>query len=161
MIEEDRKKWEERDQKIAQMDSTLDTAISRFDQRLMAMEARWGLESEASFRNALACILKEFHDVQVLHVDEHDDEGMVFGYPEEVELDIIIKNGVLMIGEIKSSTDKSDLYTFMKKVRFYEQKHGRKVHRKFVISPMVNKYAMPLAKKLGIEVYSFAEEVEL
>ena len=125
------------------------------------MGARWGINSEIAFRNALAGILQEFPDVQVLHVNEHDDEGVVHGYPEEVELDLIIQNGVLIIGEIKSSLSRSDISVFARKVHFYEQKHNRTTTRKVVISPMVHDKALSLAQKLGIEVYSFAEDVDL
>ncbi len=155
--QDNQKCWEKHDQQMVEVNQTL----NRFDQRLMAMGARWGTQSEASFRNALKGILKEFPGVQVIQVDEHDDEGIVFGYPEEVELDLIIKNGVLIIGEIKSSIDKSDISTFERKIRFYQQKHAKTANRKIVISPMVNKKALPLATKFGIEIYSFVEEVEL
>ncbi len=121
------------------------------------MGARWGVNSEGSFRNGLAAILEEFSQVEVIHVDD----GIVFGYPEEIELDLIIKNGVLIIAEIKSATDKHDVYFFDKKVRFYEQKHGQKANRKLLISPMVKDRALPVAKKLDVEIYSFAQEVNV
>ncbi len=159
--EEDRKKWEENKTQWKAEKAEHDKKMSKFDQRLMAMGARWGTDSEASFRNGLAAILGEFSEVQVIHVDEHDDEGIVFGHPEEIELNLIIKNGVLIIVEMKSATDKYDVYLFDKKVRFYEQKHGQKANRKLVISPMVKDRALPVAKKLGIEIYSFAQDVDL
>jgi hypothetical protein len=149
-ITEDRERWIQHD-----------IQMSKFDQRLMAMGARWGSQSEDAFRNGLAAILKEIPDIEVIHVDEHDDEGIVFGYPEEIELDIIIKNGLLIIVEMKSATDKSDVYRFDKKVRFYEQKHGRKANRKLIISPMVGKKANSVAQKLGIELYTYVQNVKL
>jgi hypothetical protein len=149
-ITEDREKWIQHD-----------IQMSKFDQRLMAMGARCGSQSEDTFRNGLAAILKEIPDIEVIHVDEHDDEGIVFGYPEEIELDIIIKNGLLIIVEMKSATDKSDVYRFDKKVRFYEQKHGRKANRKLIISPMVGKKANSVAQKLGIELYTYVQNVKL
>lgn len=41
-----------------------------------------------------------FH-VEVLRVNEFDDEGEVFGLPDQVELDVIIRDGELLIGKIK------------------------------------------------------------
>jgi hypothetical protein len=41
--------------------------------------------------------------VEVLNITEYDDAGVVFGRPDQIELDIIIKNGILIIAEIKSS----------------------------------------------------------
>jgi hypothetical protein len=76
-------------------------------------------------------------------------------------LDVIIKNGLLIICEIKSSFSKSDMYTFNRKVAFYEKRHNTKANRKLVISPMVDERAKPIAQDLGIEIYSYADTVEL
>ena len=132
----------------------------KYKQTIGAIGARWGLQSEASFRDALAGILKD-DDVEVLNVNEYDDEGVVFGHPDQVELNIIIKNGVLIVCEIKSSMSKSEMYTFDRKVKFYEKKHNRIANRKLVISPMPDRYTKPVAERLGIEVYSYASEVVL
>jgi len=75
-----------------------------------------------------------------------------------VEIDIIIKNGEVILCELKSSMSKSDMYTFDRKVRFYEQRHQCRVQRKIVISPMVLKPARAVAERLGIEVFGFAED---
>src|ERR687895_416384 len=132
----------------------------KYDRGIGALGARWGLQSEAAFRNALAGILEESFKVQVLHINEYDDQGVVFGQPDQVELDIIIQNDVLILCEIKSSIDKAGMYTFERKVRFYEQKHGRKATRRLVISPMIDAKAQKVAEKLGIETFSDATEVE-
>jgi len=133
----------------------------KYESSIGALGARWGLHSEASFRNALAGILEDNFDVKVINVNEFDDEGIVFGEPDQVELDIIIKNGLLIICEIKSSMSKSDMYIFERKVRFYEKKHEKQADKMIVISPMVHKLAKPVAKKLGIQVYSYAEDVDV
>ena len=125
---------------------------------------RWdragGVQSEAAFRNALAGILEENFDVQVLNVSEYDDEGVVFGRPDQVELDVIIKNGLLLICELKSSIDKAGMYSFERKARFYEQRHARKAQRLIVISPMIDTRAQKVAKQLGIETYSDSLDIE-
>jgi hypothetical protein len=53
------------------------------------------------------------------------------------------------------------MYIFHRKVSFYEKRHQQKANRKLVISPMVDNYAKPVAQKLGIEVYSYAEDVNV
>jgi len=40
----------------------------KYDRRIEALGARWGMQSEASFRNALAGILEKNFDTQVLNV---------------------------------------------------------------------------------------------
>ena len=84
----------------------------------------------------------------------------MFGRPDQVELDIIIKDSLLIICEIKSSMSKSEMYTFERKVRFYEQRHNRQASKMLVISPMVDDRARTVAEKLDIQVYSYAQDVD-
>jgi hypothetical protein len=176
-------KWEEQnkrfDQKWEETNKRLDDLIRKSDERFEAMlqeirdirsrqessvgalEARWGIAAESSFRNALKSILENRFEVQVLNVTEYDHEGFVFGQPDQVELDVIIKNGEIIVCEIKSSMSRSDVYTFHRKVQFYEKHHDCKVNTMMIISPMVDRYADKVAEKLGIEVYSYSEDVRL
>lgn len=126
----------------------------KFDRSIGALGSRWGLQTERAFRDALAGILVESFGVKVVNVNEFDDEGEVFGKPDQVELDIIIRNGLLIICELKSSVDKPAMYTFERKVRFYEKRHQRKANRMIVISPMIEERARRVGKKLGIEMYA-------
>jgi hypothetical protein len=126
----------------------------RLDRRLGALGARWGLLSETAFRDGLAAILEKSFGVEVVNINDYDDEGLVFGRPDQVELDILIKNGLLIACEIKSSMDKAGLYIFSRKVDFYERKHQRKADRRLVITPFLDPRAAAIPKKLGIEVYA-------
>ncbi len=165
-LEEDRRKWEENQRRWEENQKVINDILkdlreqrSRYDQGIGALGARWGLQAEAAFRSGVAGILKAVApEVEVLHVVEKDEKGEVFGHPDQVELDLIIKDGLLILAEIKSSVSKSDVYTFERKARFYEKHHGRKVDRLMIISPMVDFRARQAAEKLGIEVYSYAEE---
>lgn len=133
---------------------------SRFDRSIGALGSRWGLQSERAFRDALASILERNFDVQVVNVNEYDYEGVVFGRPDQVELDVIIKNGMLIICELKSSIDKAGMYSFERKARFYEKRHGRTASRLLVISPMIDARARKVAEKLGIETFGDSLDVE-
>lgn len=120
---------------------------------------RKGLSSEASFRNALKGIVEISFGVQVLHVNNFDDAGEVFVRPDQVEIDVIISNGCLILCEVKSSLCKADLYSSDRKVSFYEKHQEGPACRKLVISSMVDQRTLPVAQALGIEVYSFAGDV--
>jgi len=80
---------------------------------------------------------------------------------DQVELDLVLKNGILSFCEIKSSMSKADIYAFHRKVKFYEKIHNRTASRLFVISPMVDPAARQAAQELGITIYSYADEVEI
>ena len=154
-------RWEANQQVINQMLESIQKLDKKYDQTLGALGTRWGLHSEDTFRNAISGILKEFPSgVEVIHVNEFDDSGEVFGRPDQVELDLIIRNGQLLIAEIKSSMSRGEMYLFERKARFYEKRHQRTAQRLIVISPMVDKRAQAVAAKLGITGYSYTDEVE-
>ncbi|MGC8951770.1 PD-(D/E)XK nuclease family protein [Chloroflexus sp.] len=156
--EEQDRRWEENQREIRELIQGMKVLDRRFDSTIGALGARWGLSSEQSFRSALRGILTDFFPLEVIHVNEYDDSGEVFGRPEQIELDLIIKNGVLLICEIKSSMSKADMYLFERKARWYQQRHGRTAQQLIVISPMVDPAARKVAERLGIVVYSFPED---
>ncbi|MFH0925956.1 MAG: DUF3782 domain-containing protein [bacterium] len=158
--EEENKKWWDKQKEHEKIFEKFDKADRKHEQTLGALGARWGLNTEASFRNALRAILEDTANFQVHHILEFDDAGEVFGRPEQIELDVLIKNGSLIICEIKSSVSRADMYIFFKKVNFYEKMHNTKANRKMVISPMVEDKARKVAENLGVEVYSYVEDVQ-
>ncbi len=148
-------------QRFKSMEQTMDQRFQSMDQRIKSMEQTMDQQSEAAFRNALAGILEESFGAEVLNINEYDEQGEVFGRPEQVELDVIIQNGVLLICELKSSIDKAGMYIFERKARFYEKRHQHKAGRLIVISPMIDRKARKVAEKLTIETYSDSSEVEM
>ncbi|OQY27704.1 MAG: hypothetical protein B6244_09890 [Candidatus Cloacimonetes bacterium 4572_55] len=171
--DENQKKWDESQRKSDEMWAKNQEAIEniygeldglrkdmrRLENAIGGLGARWGIQSEASFRNGLRAILAESFDVVVINVNEFDHTGVVFGRPDQIELDIIIKNSIMIICEIKSSVSKGEVYQFERKARFYEEFSNRKAQRLIIISPMFDKKAKPIAQKLGIEVFTHSEDV--
>ena len=158
--EENNRKWDEQNLHNQQILEEIKKLNRKYDSTIGALGSRWGLYSEASFRNGLKGILQDSFGVEVIHLNEFDHDGEVFGRPDQVEIDVIIKNGLIILCEIKSSMSKGDLYIFDRKVAFYEKHHQRTVNRKLVICPMVDQRALPVAENLGIEIYSYAEDIE-
>lgn len=156
---EQNRKWEESEQRFNRVHEEIMAQARRHDRTIGALGARWGTQSEKAFRDALAGILEQTFGVQVLNINEYDDEGVVFGRPDQVELDVIIKNGLLLICELKSSIDKAAMYIFERKARFYERRHQRQADRLIVVSPMIDARAQQVAQRLGIETYGDSMEV--
>ena len=156
---ESNRKWEANRQEFDRVHEEIMAMSKRIDRTIGALGARWGVSSERSFRNALAGILTDAFGVEVVNVSDFDTTGSVFGRPEQIELDIIIRNGTLIILELKSSVSKPEIYIFERKARWYEERHQRKADRLVVISPMVDARAMDAARKLGVTVYSDPEDM--
>ncbi|MGB9823145.1 PD-(D/E)XK nuclease family protein [Thermodesulfovibrio sp.] len=154
------KRWEENQKVINSILEEIKLLHRKHDTTIGALGARWGFRAEASFRDAIKGILEESFPVKVQKYLAKDEEGMVFGRPDQIELDLIVKDGEVIVAEIKSSISKGDVATFLRKVRFYEQKEGVKLSRKLLISPMIDNAAKEFALSSGIEVYGYPEEVE-
>ncbi|QFY91069.1 DUF3782 domain-containing protein [Magnetovirga frankeli] len=156
--EESERKWEERDkayrQEFDRVHEEIMNLARKQERSIGALGARWGISSERTFRNALAAVLTENFAVEVFNVNEFDDSGEVFGRPDQVELDVVISNGTLLLFELKSSASKADIHFFERKCRFYERRHQRKADRLIFVSPMVEEKALKLAQRLGVEVFT-------
>ena len=126
-----------------------DNAIRRFNHTVQGLGARWGLQSEDAFRNGLAAILTDELGFRVERYEGYDDSGSVFGQPEQVEMDVIIRNSSVIAIEIKSSISRSDLSLFQRKIAFFEQTENVMVNRRFFISPFVDPNAVGLAERAG------------
>lgn len=158
--DEQNRKWDENQAVINQLLEEVHALAHKHDSSIGALGARWGLQTEESFRSALKGILEDFAGVEVLNLVEYDEEGEVFDHPCEIELDVVIRDGTLILCEIKSSMNRSDITVFERKVKFYEKRHNRRVDKKIAISPMVDDTARELAKKWGIQVYSYVENID-
>jgi len=162
--DEQNRKWDQHQadqrEEFKRIHEEIMAQAQRHDRSIGALGSRWGLQSEKAFRDALAGILEKNFGVKVLNVNEYDDQGTVFGRPDQIELDVIIQNGLLLICELKSSIDKAGMYIFERKARFYEQRHQRTANRLIVISPMIDARARQVAERLGIETYGDSLEVQ-
>ena len=158
--EENERRWQENERRWEENFKELKRLHRLYDVGVGALGARWGLRAESSFREAIKGILEESFPIKVERYLAKDEKGEVFGRPDQIELDLIIKDGEVIAAEIKSSMSKADLYTFDRKVSFYEKHEGRKVKRKIVVSPMVAPEALPVAEDLGIEVYTYPDYIE-
>ncbi|MCS7212840.1 MAG: DUF3782 domain-containing protein [Candidatus Calescibacterium sp.] len=158
--EQSEKRFEEHSKVIQEMLREIKYLHRKYDVDIGAIGSRWGIKAESSFRNAIKGILEEDFPVKVERYIAFDDSGDVFGKPQQVELDIILKDGKTILGEIKSSISIGDVSALKRKIDFYENKEGKKVDRVIIISPMVDKKALELAKEFGFKVYTHPADID-
>jgi hypothetical protein len=122
-----------------------------FTSQIGGLGARWGLQSESAFREGMEAVLQEVGFTAERFL-EYDTQGEVFGDPDQIELDVVVKNGRVIVIEIKSSLNKSDVYYFVRKVAFYARKTGRQVARKLMVTPYADPRALEASMRLGVEI---------
>ena len=145
--------------KLEETTRRLEKVTNKVHSHLGAMGARWGMQSESAFRTGLADILAQETDLRVVNYLRMDTQGLVFGRPDQVEIDVVVQNGAHTLLEIKSSVGRSDVYLFVRKVEFYKQEEGVSVKRMLIIAPMLGRGAQELADELGVEVFTSVYDV--
>ena len=159
-LEEHSRILEGHSQSIKELIKRQDEHARRLEVAIGGLGARWGIMSEESFREGLKGILKGL-GLKVERYLEYDTEGYVFGHPDQIELDVLVKDNMALLAEIKSSISKEEVYVFQRKVEFYEKKRGVKVERRCLLSPFIDPRARPIAKELGMEVYTSSYEAKI
>jgi len=149
---------------LAERVGRLEARMVRMEERLMrrltAFGARWGLRSERAWREGMRAVL-EATGFDVERWVAFDASGMVFDAPSDVELDVIIRDGKIIIVELRTSVSREMLPTMERKVKFYEQQTGRKVDRRILITPWYEPGADAIARRWGWELYGEPEELQI
>lgn len=79
---------------------------------------------------------------------KYDYEGLVYGRPAIVEVDLIIKDDTHLLVEAKSSISKGDVAELFRKAQLYEKEVGVKPMLA-IVSPYVADAARKLAEELA------------
>ncbi|HDM88643.1 hypothetical protein DRO64_02670 [Candidatus Bathyarchaeota archaeon] len=142
------------DQEIARLREDMNRGFELIERHISALGARWGLLTEEAFRAGLKGLIEKEFGLKIERWTVYDEEGIVFGYPSQVEVDVAVHNEKVILIEVKAHVDSSDLYSFKRKAELYEMKTGRKPSRLIVVTPYIEGRAMQAAKSLKIEVYT-------
>ena len=131
-----------------------DDFLTYLKRHILAVEARWGIINEEAFREELKVFLEEEFKLKVERWIGFDGEGLVYGYPCQVEVDVAIHNKKIVLVEVKSHIRASDVYTFKRKAELYMKLTGKKPDRLLIVTPYAEDKALEAVEKLGVEVYT-------
>jgi len=148
------KGFERHDMEIARLREDMMKGFDAMNRRISALGARWGLESEEAFREGLRGILEKELGLKVERWTAFDETGSVFGHPSQVEVDVAVSNGRVMLIEVSSHVKQADVAALVKKAELYERTTGRRPDRLIVVTPFAEERAMEAALKLGVEIYT-------
>ncbi|MFH1860598.1 MAG: DUF3782 domain-containing protein, partial [bacterium] len=119
-------KFDKLDAKVDRSVKILDSKIDKMTIKMDTLGSRWGIFAESTIRNTLRELLTKHLDVEeITEWKVHDKDGVVFGYPQDVQIDFLIKNGTEYLGEIKSSAGSADVSILFQKAKFYTQITGK------------------------------------
>ncbi|MEM3733553.1 MAG: DUF3782 domain-containing protein [Nitrososphaerales archaeon] len=142
------------DEEIAKLRADMVSGFAYVERHISALGARWGIMSEAAFREGLRGILERELGLKVEQWSCYDERGKVFGYPSSVEVDVAVHDGKVTLIEVKSHVNVPDVSIFARKAELYAEKTGKMPSRKLMVTPFAEDEAIEAAKVLNIEVYT-------
>ena len=83
-----------------------------------------------------------------------DEEGFVFRYPSIVDIDLVIKDGEVILAKVKSHIGENDIAILYRKAKFYEKVTGKKPDEIIASSPYIDESAKKVCERLGIRAYT-------
>jgi hypothetical protein len=142
------------DEELVKLREDMNRGFELVERHISALGARWGVMAESAFREGLKGLLEREFGLRVEKWRAYDEAGLVFGYPSEVDLDVAVSDGRLILVEVSSHVRASDVFQFKRKAELYRDKTGREPDRLIVVAPYVDDKALEASKQPGVEVYT-------
>ncbi len=128
-------------------------AVKSLMRRLDALCARCGLVDEESFKKSLRSFMEEELGLKFESRSLIDEEGIVYGYPCTVEVDLATDGLGLMVVEITPYAKLSDVAALIRKKELLERREGLKVNRLILVAPQADRRVAEACLKTGVELY--------
>ena len=132
---------------------SLQEEVMKHTRIIHALGARWGIYAESAFRSAMRGLVEQLFGGKVQVWRYEDKEGVVFGRPAIVEVDLVVTDREHVLVEVKSSVSRADVYELWRIGLLYKRVKGV-APRLAIVSPYVDDVAKQTAKELGIEVHT-------
>ena len=132
--------------------------MDRFELLLNTVAHRYGVITEHSFREALRGIIEKYFGGSVSKISLYDEEGIVFGHPAMIDIDVVIRDNHHIVVEVKSRVDRGDVAEAYRVGLLYEKKNGVRP-RIVIVGGEIRRPARILAEKLGVEIYGYLGEL--
>lgn len=165
LVAERQQKLEERQQSLEERMVKVEERLARVEEELrdtrrlmFAISHRFGILSEAGFREAMKYVVQDV--LKVAKVEKwvyRDEEGLVYGYPSVVEVDVAIHDKTHILVEVKSRVSRGDIAELHRIKKLYEKVKGVKA-KAVIIGGFIDPKAYESAAKLSVEVKPMIEE---
>ncbi|MCG2892252.1 MAG: DUF3782 domain-containing protein [Vulcanisaeta sp.] len=130
----------------------LQRSFEKLTASITALGYRYGIYTEDVFRDAIKYLVEDLLKAyEVRRWTYYDNEGVVFGYPSIIDVDVLIRDNEHILIEYKASIDRSDVAELAREGILYERVNKVKP-KLLIVGPVVRRGALELAKALNIEV---------
>ena len=151
-LEERQQRLEERFLKLEERVTRLEEEMRETRRVVLTIAHRFGVLSEEAFREAMRYVVEDVFGVATVEKWVHrDEEGLVYGYPAVVEVDVLVRDSEHVLLEVKSRVSKADVSELHRIGKLYEKVEGKKP-RLVILGGFIDEEAKRLAKRLGVEI---------
>ena len=165
-LEERQQKLEERFAKLEERQQRLEEKFARLEERqykleeemretrrvLIAIAHRFGILSEAGFREAMKYVVEEVFGTAIVEKKSlKDTEGIVYGHEAIIDIDVLIRDKEHIIIEVKSRVSRGDIVELYRIGKLYEKTYKIKP-RLVIIGGFIDPKAWETASKLRVEI---------
>ena len=151
-LEERFAKLEERFAKLEERFARIEEEMRETRRVVTVIAHRFGVISEEAFREAMKYVVEDVFGVATVEKWVYrDNEGVVYGYPAVVEVDVLVRDSEHILLEVKSRVSKADVSELYRIGVLYEKVEGRKP-RLVILGGFVDEEARRLGKRLGVEI---------
>lgn len=158
-LEERFAKLEERAVKLEERATRLEEEARETRRVLTVLAHRFGVISEAGFRDAMKYVLQDLFGVaKVEKVTIYDERGLVYGHPANIDIDILVRDREHILVEIKSRTSRGDVAELYRIGRLYEERTGIRP-KLIIVSGFIDPEAIETARKLNVEIKPVSEDL--
>jgi len=157
-LEERQLELEERFAKLEERFLAIEEEMRETRRVLSAIAHRYGVLTESAFREAMRYVVEKALGVaRISRLTLRDNEGLVYGCPAEIEVDMIIKDNVHILIEVKSRVSRSDIAELHRIGLLYEKQHKVKP-RLIMVGGFIDLNAWDIARELGVEIIPAIKE---
>ena len=130
------------------MQSTLEKLTSS----VTALGYRYGLFTEEAFRETIKYLVSDLlRAYTVRRWTYYDSEGVVFGHPSVIDVDVLVRDNEHILIEYKALIDRGDVAELAREGMLYERVNKVKP-KLLIVGPAIRRRALELARELGVEV---------
>jgi len=148
LIESTNRRFDDVNRRFEEMNEHLKGMREDFHNAISGVGSRWGVDAERAFRAGMRKILKENYGVDVEEYYIEDKEGVIKGRYAKYQVDLLVKDSVHILVDIKSSADDFDVYKLHQLGEIYRSMTGIKP-RVILVAAYVREEAMEEAMRCG------------
>jgi len=155
-LEERQQKLEERFIRLEERQQKLEERIEELSRAVVTIGNRFGVLVESAFRSAISGILRRYFGADAKRWTYMDEDGIVYGYKALVEVDVVIKDDIHILIEVKSRADPGDVLELVRIGKLYKKVVGVKP-RLAIVAGYVSKKTYEVAARNNVEIYTYLE----